>query len=114
MRLTSSATASFHRHSKGWGRREMTRSELINALNEKVSEYSSREVEVIVDTIFGSMTQALSRGEKVELRGFGSFKVRERSPRLGRNPKTGTKVEVGPKRALLFKTARELWQRLNS
>jgi integration host factor subunit beta len=92
----------------------MTRSELINALNEKVSEYSSKEVEVIVDTIFDSMTEALSRGEKVELRGFGSFKVRERSPRVGRNPKTGNRVEVGPKRALLFKTARELWQRLNS
>ena len=90
----------------------MTKSELIAVVTEK-AKLNHKETEVIIDTIFDSMTGALCKGEKVELRGFGSFKVKERLARVGRNPKTGEKVEIVQKRALLFKPAKELRQRVD-
>lgn len=91
----------------------MTKSELIAKVNAQAQEYGLREMEVIIDTIFDSMAQALSRNEKVELRGFGSFKIKERSPRIGRNPRTGSQVEIKKRRALLFKPAKELKALIN-
>jgi integration host factor subunit beta len=67
-----------------------------------------KESEAIVETIFDSIIQALQTGEKIEIRGFGSFRTRQRRGRVGRNPKTGAKVEVPPKRIPFFKPSKEL------
>ena len=63
-----------------------------------MSDLTKKDSEVIVDTVFKSLVEALHRGEKIELRGFGSFRLRQREPRKGRNPKTGDKVDVPPKK----------------
>jgi len=68
---------------------------------------------VIVDTVFKSIIDALHRGEKIELRGFGSFRLRKREPRKGRNPKTGDKVDVPPKKVPYFKPGKELKELIN-
>lgn len=86
----------------------MTKSELITLVTERSPGLSRKDTEVIVDTIMESMTAALAAGEKIELRGFGSFKVKERTARVGRNPRTGVKVNISHKRTLLFKPAKEL------
>src|SRR3990170_1904124 len=67
----------------------MTKSELIEAVAAKATNFSRKDVEIIVDTLFESMAQSLSKGDKVEIRGFGSFKIKERDGRQGRNPKAG-------------------------
>jgi integration host factor subunit beta len=67
-----------------------------------------KESEAIVETIFDSIIQALQTGDKIEIRGFGSFRTRQRRGRVGRNPKTGAKVEVPPKRIPFFKPSKEL------
>ncbi len=72
-----------------------------------------RDSEVIVETIFEGVTGALKRGEKIEIRGFGSFRIRQRKPRIGRNPKTGAKVEVPAKRIPYFKPSKELRDMVN-
>ena len=74
---------------------------------------AGRDVEVIVNTIFDSMTDALRHGDRIEIRGFGSFEVRVRKPRLGRNPKTGSSVSVGERRVPFFKVGKELRERVN-
>jgi integration host factor subunit beta len=66
-----------------------------------------------VDTVFRSIIEALQRGEKIELRGFGSFRLRQREPRKGRNPKTGDKVDVPPKKVPYFKPGKELKELIN-
>ena len=71
-------------------------------------EDGTRTVKIIVDTVLGSTIDALRRGEKVELRGFGSFRLRRREPRRGRNPKNGDQVEVPSKRIPYFKPGKEL------
>jgi integration host factor subunit beta len=68
---------------------------------------------VIVDTVFRSIVEALHRGEKIELRGFGSFRLRRREPRKGRNPKTGDRVDVPPKQVPYFKPGKELKDLIN-
>ncbi len=73
-----------------------------------------RDVERIVSTIFDEMSEALARGERVELRGFGAFSVKRRDPRVGRNPRTGTTVQVSEKHIPFFKTGKQLRDRLNS
>ncbi len=73
-----------------------------------------RDVERIVSTIFDEMSEALARGERVELRGFGAFSVKRRDPRTGRNPRTGTTVQVSEKHIPFFKTGKQLRDRLNS
>ena len=75
-------------------------------------ELPRREAAIIVDQIFDSMVRALSRGERVELRRFGSFHLRQRGARIARNPKTGARVEVPPKRIPYFRPSREVKQAL--
>ena len=75
----------------------MTKAELVEEVS-RVSDLTKKHSELIVDTVFKSIIDALHRGEKIELRGFGSFRLRRREPRKGRNPKTGDKVDVPPKR----------------
>lgn len=91
----------------------MTKSELIQKLAEKNPHLFLRDVEKIVDTIFGEITEALVKGDRVELRGFGAFSVKEREPRVGRNPRTGETVQVDAKRLPFFKTGKGLRERLN-
>lgn len=91
----------------------MTKSELIQKLAEKNPHLYMRDVEKIVDTIFDEITGALARGDRVELRGFGAFSVKERDARIGRNPRTGESVHVEAKRLPFFKTGKALRERLN-
>lgn len=91
----------------------MTKSELIQMLAERNPHLYMRDVEKIVDTIFEEITAALVRGDRVELRGFGAFSVKEREARVGRNPRTGSSVEVDAKRLPFFKTGKALRERLN-
>ena len=86
------------------------------ALVEEVSraaDLTKKHAEVVVDTVFRSIVTALHRGEKIELRGFGSFRLRQREPRKGRNPKTGDRVDVPPKRIPYFKPGKELRELIN-
>jgi integration host factor subunit beta len=85
----------------------MTKAELVEEVA-RAAELNKRDAEVIVETVFDSIISALHRGEKVELRGFGSFRTRERGPRIGRNPKTGEPVDVPAKRVPYFKPGKEL------
>lgn len=91
----------------------MTKSELITLLAEKNPHLYLRDVERIVATIFDEISEALSRGDRVELRGFGAFSVKHRAARLGRNPRTGETVKVNEKFIPFFKTGKELRERLN-
>jgi integration host factor subunit beta len=88
-------------------RRTMTKAELVEEVA-RAAELNKRDAEVIVETVFESIIGALHKGEKVELRGFGSFRTRERGPRRGRNPKTGEPVDVPAKRVPYFKPGKEL------
>ncbi|MFD2234978.1 integration host factor subunit beta [Phaeospirillum tilakii] len=91
----------------------MTKSELIARLAERNPHLYQRDVERIVTTIFDEIADALARGDRVELRGFGAFSVKKRDPRLGRNPRTGEAVEVESKTVPFFKTGKQLRERLN-
>ncbi len=91
----------------------MTRSELIQILAEKNPHLYLRDVETIIDTVFEEITAALIKGDRVELRGFGAFSVKERQARTGRNPRTGESVSVDAKRLPFFKTGKGLRERLN-
>ena len=91
----------------------MTKSELIQRLAERNPHLYMRDVERIVETVFDEITQALGRGDRVELRGFGAFSVKARDARQGRNPRTGESVAVGAKRLPFFKTGKGLRERLN-
>jgi len=91
----------------------LNKSDLIDAVAKKLPNLAARDVEVIVNTIFDSMTESLSSGDRIEIRGFGSFEVRVRKPRTGRNPKTGAPVEVKEHRVPFFKTGRELREMVN-
>ncbi len=91
----------------------MTKSELIARLTERHPGLKSRDFERIVTTLFDEICNALERGDRVELRGFGAFSVRDRAPRTGRNPRTGATVQVARKRVPHFKTGKELRERLN-
>ena len=91
----------------------MTRSDLVNFLVEKNPHLYQRDAEKIVKTIFDEITATLSIGNRVELRGFGAFSVRERGFRIGRNPRTGEKVEVLAKSVPHFKTGKGLRDKLN-
>ncbi|MEE9301213.1 MAG: integration host factor subunit beta [Alphaproteobacteria bacterium] len=91
----------------------MTKSELIQRLAEMNPGLKLQDAERIVGTVFGEISSALSRGDRVELRGFGAFSVRERAARMGRNPRTGEAVQVDRKFLPFFKTGKELRERLN-
>ena len=91
----------------------MIRSELIQKIAEENPHLYQRDVERIVNTIFEEITNAMARGDRVELRGFGAFSVKKRDARLGRNPRTGEAVEVEEKHVPFFKTGKLLRDRLN-
>ncbi len=91
----------------------MTKSELISRIAELNPHLYLRDIEKIVDTFFEEITNALANGDRVELRGFGAFSVKEREARVGRNPRTGEKVQVDAKRLPFFKTGKALRDRLN-
>ena len=92
----------------------MTKSELILRLAEHNPHLYQRDVERIVTTIFDEISNALARGDRVELRGFGAFSVKRRAPRTGRNPRTGAAVRVAEKYVPFFKTGKGLRERLNA
>jgi integration host factor subunit beta len=85
----------------------MTKADLIEEVS-RVVEMTRKDAEVIVEAIFDSIVRALRSGDKIEIRGFGSFRTRQRQPRVGRNPKTGTRVEVPAKKIPYFKPSKEL------
>ncbi len=91
----------------------MTKSELIETVASRVKNFSRKDVEIIVDTLFQSMSDSLRKGEKVEIRGFGSFKVKHRKGRQGRNPKSGENIYIESKRIPFFKAGKELKERIN-
>lgn len=91
----------------------MTKSQLIETVATKLTSIPKKEVEIAVDTIFNSMTDALVHDERIEIRGFGSFVAKTREAREGRNPKTGEKVFVPRKRTPFFTVGKELKERVN-
>jgi len=90
----------------------MTKAELVEEVA-KESDLTKKDAEVIVQTVLDSITDALQRGDGIELRGFGSFRIRTRSPRQGRNPKTGSDVSVPAKKVPHFKPGKELRDLVN-
>jgi integration host factor subunit beta len=91
----------------------MIKSELIQRISQKNPHLYHRDVERIINTVFDKIVDALGDGDRVELRGFGAFSVKERQSREGRNPRTGESVQVDAKRVPFFKTGKELRERLN-
>ncbi len=86
----------------------MTKAELIEKVSEKIQGLTKKQTEVIVNSIFNSIKESLAKGNKIEIRGFGSFRIRQRRQRDGRNPKTGASVSVPAKRVPFFKAGKEL------
>jgi integration host factor subunit beta len=91
----------------------MTKFQLIQKLMERSNNLGQQEAKTIVNTIFSSMAEALARGERIEIRGFGNFTVRSYQAYQGRNPRTGAKVEVLPKKLPFFKVGKELKERVD-
>jgi integration host factor subunit beta len=85
----------------------MTKAELVEKVADKI-QLTKKQTETVVNLLLNSITEALSEGDKVELRGFGSFRIRNRNPREGRNPKTGDTVQIPAKRVPFFKAGKEL------
>jgi integration host factor subunit beta len=92
----------------------MTKSELIDRLVETNSILTRKESETVVSMVFDSMCEALKSGDKVEIRGFGSFTIRDRDSREARNPKSGEIVRIPSKKTPFFKTGKELRERVNN
>lgn len=92
----------------------MVKSELIQALNKQLPDLPERDVEMALKCIVSHMANALAQGERIEIRGFGSFDLRHRPPRLARNPKTGEYVQLGAKSAVHFKPGKEIRDRVDS
>jgi integration host factor subunit beta len=90
----------------------MTKADLVEKVT-RLGDLTRRDGEVIVETIFNSVIGALKGGDKIEIRGFGSFRIRQRNPRIGRNPKTGDRVEVPAKKVPYFKPSKELRDLVN-
>ncbi|MBI2956676.1 MAG: integration host factor subunit beta [Acidobacteria bacterium] len=91
----------------------MTKADLVEEVSRAIAS-TRKDAEAIVETIFGSIVKALRSSDKIEIRGFGSFRTRQRRGRIGRNPKTGEKVEVPPKRIPYFKPSKELKEVVNA
>lgn len=92
----------------------MNKSDLVQTVSGRLQNLAIKDVEIIVSTIFDSMCGSLVKGDRIEIRGFGSFEVRARKPRLGRNPKTGEKVRVNHRRVPFFKVGKELKEKVNN
>jgi integration host factor subunit beta len=86
----------------------MTKAELVDKISEKKIDLTRKQVEVVVNTVLDGIKDALSRDDKVEIRGFGSFRIRHRRAKEGRNPKTGEAVAVPPKKVPFFKAGKEM------
>ena len=93
-------------------REAMTKAELVEEVA-AMTDLTKKHAEIIVNTVFESIVDSLRGGEKIELRGFGSFRIRQRGPRIGRNPKTGDRVSVPAKKIPYFKPGKELKELLN-
>ena len=91
----------------------MTKSELIGRLAERFPQLVAKDADYAVNTILDAMSEALAKGHRIEIRGFGSFSLNYRPPRLGRNPKTGTAVSIPAKRVAYFKPGKELKEVIN-
>src|SRR5579883_1230830 len=91
----------------------MTKADLIEEIS-RTAEMSRKDSELIVETVFDSIIRSLRAGQKIEIRGFGSFRTRQRNSRVGRNPKTGDRVEVPAKKIPFFKPSKELKDMVNS
>ena len=91
----------------------MTKSEIINVLSRKQSHLSSKDIELSVKILLEQMSDTLTSGERIEIRGFGSFSLHYRAARRGRNPKTGVKVDLSPKHVPHFKPGKELRDRVD-
>ncbi|HUR44053.1 MAG TPA: integration host factor subunit beta [Aestuariivirga sp.] len=92
----------------------MIKSELVQKIADKSPHLYHRDIERITNTILDEVINAMKDGNRVELRGFGAFSVKSRNSRMGRNPRTGSAVEVTAKRVPFFKTGKELRERLNT
>ncbi len=90
----------------------MTKADLIEEVS-RLTELTRKDSEIIVETIFDGVVRSLRAGDKIEIRGFGSFRTRQRKPRVGRNPKTGDRVEVPAKKIPYFKPSKELKDIIN-
>src|SRR5215510_8812147 len=95
------------------GSRAVTKRDLIEEVAQQYPRFSRRDAEVMVNAVFDSMTDALAKGERIEIRGFGSFIVKQRAAREGRNPRTGAVVAVASKKVPLFKVGKELRLRVD-
>ncbi|MFA6095066.1 MAG: integration host factor subunit beta [Candidatus Paceibacterota bacterium] len=91
----------------------MVKSEMVQALNKKMPDFQERDVESALNCIVNQMVDALVKGERIEIRGFGSFDLRHRPPRLARNPKTGESVQLDAKAAVHFKPGKEMRNRVD-
>jgi integration host factor subunit beta len=111
--LSAQLSALAARRGRWFGGNAMIRSELIQKIADENPHLYQRDVERIVSTIFDEITEAMARGERVELRGFGAFSVKKRDARVGRNPRTGEAVDVEEKHVPFFKTGKLLRERLN-
>lgn len=87
---------------------DMTRSELVEALAERMGHLTQRDADMAVKAILDAMSESLSQGKRIEIRGFGSFTVNQRAPRLGRNPRSGESVDIPSKRVIHFKPGKGL------
>jgi integration host factor beta subunit len=92
----------------------MTKSVLIEKVSERVGSLTRKQTEIVVETVFESIREALVKGEKIEIRGFGNFKPKARKPRKARNPKTGERVDVPGKKVLHFKVGKALREAMNA
>jgi len=90
------------------------KSELVRALNEKLTELQIKDVELALNCILGQLADAIVQGERIEIRGFGSFNLHHRPPRVARNPKTGEAINLPAKVALHFKPGKEMRDRVNA
>jgi len=91
----------------------MTKNDLVKKLQEDLKTYSYKDITSAVNIIFDSMIEAIKRGDRIEIRGFGNFTTRERKPRMGRNPKSGAEVKLGTRKVPFFKTGKELREMVN-
>lgn len=91
----------------------MTKSELVEVIASKQSQLSAKDVELAVKTIIDHMSQSLAEGQRIEIRGFGSFSLHYRAPRVGRNPKTGESVDLPEKYVPHFKPGKDLREKVN-
>ncbi|MEW6675486.1 MAG: HU family DNA-binding protein [Nitrospirota bacterium] len=92
----------------------MTKSVLIEKVSEKAEGLTRKQTEIVIETVFDSIKEAFIKGEKVEIRGFGNFRLKNRRPRKARNPKTGERIEVPGKKVLHFKTGKALREAMNA